>query len=488
MRNLLIIEIILPLFFSLLLVFVPRRFAHLTSLTAVGLTLVISIILFKYSLSTEAIFYNLGGWPSSLGIEYKLDKLNSFFMLLVSLMNLFNLIAMKDLLNSELDNKKLTLFFSLYLIAFSGLLGVCISNDIFNIYVLLEINSIASYALVGAANKKSSPRAAFDYLIFGTIGSTMFLFGIGFIYVLIGSLNLGDISESIVLFHQNNAAIAGIILIFIGILMKSALFPLSRPLINIYQGAPSFVSSILAATSNKIGIYLLLRFFFDIFHVNSYPYEYQNILLIILGITAIIFCAILALRQENFKRFLGYSSLSQIGLIVFACALASKAAVVGVIIYCFSHALEKTVLFLASGCLFIKYKSENFYDFKNIFQQNKLLSLLILINLFSTVGIPLTAGFIGKWQIFKAALAGDIIFIFAVLVASLFTIAYVFKFIEIMIFSKQSSDQIIIKDPDSSIRICLFIMSILTIINLYIGFNSKFIIGIAEKISVMVIQ
>ena len=486
LSNLLIMQIIIPLTAGLISFILPKRFSWGFASIAIAITALISIYLFKNSLNSDAITYHLGGWAPSIGIEYKLDKFNSFFILIVSLASLFNIIAMRSLIANELDQEKLPLFFGIFLFAITGLLGVCISNDIFNIYVLLEVNAIASYALVASGKNSASPKAAFEYLIFGTIGSTLILFGIGFIYALTGSLNLTIISESMPALLSNNAAMAGATLIIFGILMKAALFPLSAWLVNIYQGAPSFISGMLAATSNKVGIYLMLLFYFKVFYFHKYDFASLDIILLFIAVIAIFTCAGLALQQVNIKRFLAYSSLSQIGFIVFSLALASKLAVSGLLIYCLSHAMEKTALFLCAGYLIACSSSEKIEDFAGYIKNNKWVCILIIINLLSTVGFPMTAGFIGKWQILKASLATDLWYIMILLLAILFTFSYAFKLMEILVFRKEDNNIII--HPLLGGKLCLSVISAITILNLYLGTNSQFLLDIANQISQVILN
>jgi len=486
--NLAIMQIILPLAGGLSCFLLPKRFSWAFASLIMGLTTLIAFLLFKETINSDPILYNLGGWSSSIGIEYKVDKLNSFFMLLVSSACLFNMLAMKDLIKEELNPDKIHLFLGLFLIAITGLLGVCISNDIFNIYVLLEVNAIASYALVAAGKKTKSTKAAFEYLIFGTIGSTLILFGIGFIYSLIGSLNLTIISHAIPNLLDNNATLAGIALIIFGVLMKAALFPLSSWLVNIYQNAPSFVSAMLASTSNKVGLYLLLRFFFDAFQLHQHNFAYLDIILLSFAIFAIFSCAILALRQTNIMRFLAYSSLSQIGFIILSLSLASQLAISGALIYSFTHALEKTALFLAIGYLIAYARpTEELESFAGIAKKHLWLSILIIINLLSSVGVPLTAGFVGKWQILKAALSTDIWYILITSLAVIFTFSYAFKLVELLIFLRKDQEEIE-DSPLLGSRFCLWIVTLVTILNLYVGMNHQYLLDIANKISQIVVQ
>ena len=481
LTNLLILQIILPLAGGLISFLLSKRYSWLFATIIIGFTFVISVLLFKSSLLGEDLFYHLGGWSASIGIEYKVSRLNAFFMLLISFISLVNLIGMRSLISSELDEKKYPLFFGLLLISITGLLGICISNDIFNIYVLLEVNAIASYALVASARKPESAKAAFDYLIFGTIGSTFILFGIGFIYAMVGSLNLTEISYAMPLILKYNAAKAGVALILFGVLMKVALFPLSSWLVNVYQGAPSFVSALFSSTTNKVGIYLLIHFYFNVFYIHQAGFSYLNTVLLSLSVISIIAGALLARYQTNIKRFLGYASLSQIGFIVFAIALANEeglfsSAISGALIYCFTHALDKTALFLSAGYLIASSSSENLRSFSGMARKYPWVFILIVINLLSTVGFPLTAGFIGKWEIFRVALKSGIGYAIIIMLSAIFSFIYALKFAELLIFRKP--DTKIDKITFLNKKTCLWVVTAITILNLYLGINSQYLLSI----------
>ena len=467
------LQIIIPLFGGLISFILPKRFSWLFATLIVGITFLISLFLYKISFDNIELLYNFGGWTRSIGIEYKLNRLNGFFLLLVSFISLLNIIAMRSLVLIEIDPQKTPLFFGLILIFITGLLGITLSNDIFNIYVMLEVIAISSYALVASAKNPASSTAAFDYLIFGTIGSTFILFGIGFIYALVGSLNLNEINEVMPAMLNKSSAKAGVALIIFGVLMKAALFPLSAWLVNIYQNAPSFISSMLSSCSNKIGIYLLLKFYFEVFSINKIDSIYFNNCLSLVALLAIIICALLAFYQNNLKRLLGYSSLSQIGFIVFAISLNSNIAIAGALIYCITHALEKTTLFLTSGLL-PKSFSEDLNKYAGIGKKHPLLGTIIIINLLSTIGFPLTAGFIGKLEIFSAAFAENIWLSFALILVSLSSILYALKLVELISFKKENQEIINLKLNGT----CLWILILLTILNLYLGINGQYLLAL----------
>lgn len=483
-----ILQILIPLISGILTFVFPNRFSWLISLFAIAITTIISLSIFGYCLNNiEPIYYHLGGWAPNIGIEYKIDSLNSFFIFFICLINSLNIFAMKDLVLQEIDEKRKNLFYGILLISITGLLGICISNDIFNIYVMLEINAISAYALVASGKKIDSAKAGFNYLIFGTIGSTMILFGIGFLYGSIGSLNLNIISNQMPQMLDNNAVRAGAGLIIFGILMKAALFPFGKFLCGIYQGAPSFISSMLASSSNKVAVYLLIIFFFSVFKFHKYSFEYLDITLLLFSVIAIFYCSIKAYKQTNIKKFLAFSSFSQIGFIVFALALASKISLAGLLIYCFTHALEKSALFLAAGYLIYSFaNSEELESFAGIRKKYPFLCVLIVINLLSNIGIPMTAGFVGKWLLLKASFATALWFVLIIILASLFTFYYAFKFIDLILFKKEDSEPVI--SQNISAKTCIWGISILTALNIYIGINNQYLLKYAHQISQLILK
>lgn len=469
-----ILMVIIPLVGGIMSFLLPKKLAWGFALVITAISFILSLHFLNLTFNGDVFYYNLGGWSKEIGIEYKVSKLGSIFLCLTSFISLLNHLGSKSLLENEINTNKFSLFFGLNLVSLASLLGVCISNDIFNIYVLLEVNALSSYALVASGSSKTSTKAAFDYLIFGTIGSTFILFGIGFIYSICGTVNLTLISKFMPMFLESNAIKAGVLLIMFGFLMKAALFPISSWLVDVYQGAPSFVSSSLSSISNKIGIYLIINFYFYIFKINEAQLAYNELYLSLIAFISIITAGYLALKQSNIKRFLAYSSLSQIGFIIFTLIIGSKQAISGAIIYSFTHALEKTTLFLAAGYLIFLFKSEDLESFSGIAKKYPLISAVILFNLLSTVGFPITAGFVGKWQIFKASLETDIWFVFMLMFASLFTFAYAFKYAELLIFEKSE----VKTKTKINYNVTLLLITFSTILNLFIGINSQFLLAI----------
>ncbi len=195
-----ILQVVVPLIAAPLVVFVgSRRLAWPMAFAASLVTVFIAITILLQVLGGETISYHIGGWAPPLGIEYRIDAANAFVLLLVSVIGAVVLPFAYNSVKSEIPARQHTLFYTMYLLCLAGLLGVVATGDAFNVFVFLEISSLSTYVLVsmGSYRDKRALKAAYDYLIMGTIGATFFVIGIGFLYAATGTLNMADIANYI---------------------------------------------------------------------------------------------------------------------------------------------------------------------------------------------------------------------------------------------------------------------------------------------------
>ena len=226
-----------------------------------------SIYLLDQVLDNGEISYHLGSWKPPLGIEYRIDLINAFVLLTVSGISALAVPFGRLVVDKEIEPDRQILFYTTYLLCLTGLLGVTVTGDAFNIFVFLEISSLSSYVLIamGVRSDRRALTAAYNYLILGTVGATFFVIGLGFLYMVTGTLNIMDLSDRLTHLADNKAMHAGYAFIIIGLALKVALFPMHVWLPNSYTYAPSLISIFLAATATKVSIYVLLRFLFTVF-------------------------------------------------------------------------------------------------------------------------------------------------------------------------------------------------------------------------------
>ena len=211
------------------------------------------------------ISYELGGWAPPWGIEYRIDAVNAFVALTVAVIAAVTLPYALLSAEKEIPEEKVRLFYSAMLLCLAGLLGITQTGDIFNVFVFLEISSLATYALISLGKQRQALTSAYQYLIMGTVGATFYLIGVGLIYSQTGTLNMKDIADTLPNVLHLNTVETGFAFIMIGIALKLALFPLHLWLPNAYTYAPSVVTVFLAATATKVAFYLMLRIFFTVF-------------------------------------------------------------------------------------------------------------------------------------------------------------------------------------------------------------------------------
>ncbi|MEQ1782052.1 MAG: monovalent cation/H+ antiporter subunit D family protein [Hyphomonadaceae bacterium] len=384
------------------------------------------------------VLYVIGGFQPPLGIALRIDALGSAMALLVSSMGLIGAIYSGHALASEVRAETHTLFQSGYLLCIAGFLGLVSTGDAFNAFVFLEVSSIGTYALVAAGEQRDRRAlpAAFNYLIMGTIGATFYVIGIGFLYGATGTLNMADMAARLSTLGDNTAVQAGFAFVVVGLGIKAAIFPLHGWLPGAYAGAPSLVSVFLAATATKTALYLIARFTFDVFpDTSAFGQMFIHFVLAPLAAAAVIVCSVQAIFENEVRRMLAFSSVAQVGLIVLGLSLANAAGASASVFYIFAHALMKAALFMALGALAISVKARTLDEFAGIARDAPWSAVAFGIAAASLAGLPLTMGFIAKWNLIAAAWQGGMTWmVIVVAVGSALTLVYVWRMVEAMFF------------------------------------------------------
>ena len=477
-KNLPILVVLTPLMMSLIVVLISNNFlSWLLTLFTTLITLFFSLLLYQEVYLHKAISYALGNWVPPLGIEYLIDKVSIIPIIIIALISFLATFFASKIMPAEINNSSISKVYSLWLLAIAGLIGLVTTGDAFNLFVFLEISSLASVALVamGGQKDKQALVAAYNYLILGAIGATFYVIGVGLLYGITGTLNLADLSNRIAEISDNKALIAGFGFMVIGIMLKAAVFPLHIWLPRAYAYAPSAVSVLLAATATKASLYILARILFSVFDIsdNLVTYTLQYIILP-LSILAMFAGTIMAIYEKDIKRLLAHSSIAQIGYITLAFAIGTKASVAAGFIHLFNHALIK-------GALFMAITSMGFYINKRITINNlsglgramPITFVCFVICSLSLAGIPLTAGFISKLYIIKASISADGIWIaFLILASSALSVVYLWKMIEALWFHESPKEPNIKEKPEIYIALLM-----ITFLNIYFGLDASMVVN-----------
>ena len=470
-----------PMVFAAVATFVPSgRVAWLVTVVVSFISLWCAAILHHEVSLNGPVSYALGGFAPPVGIEFRIDALNSMFLLLVTSFGFIAAIGSWATVSAEIRDTKVSLFYAAYLICLTGLAGIAITNDAFNMFVFLEISSIATYVLVGtgARRDRRALPAAFNYLIMGTIGATFFVIGVGFLYAATGTLNLTDMAARIPLSESPRAVQAGLAFIVVGLGLKLAMYPLHQWLPNAYAYSPSFVTVFISATATKVSFYALIRFLTFVFpEVGA-----ENILFTAvfapLGIAAMIICSFQAVFQIDVRRTLAYSSVAQVGYMLLGLSLATALGLSASLLFLFNHALMKGGLFLALAGVVLHFQGTQMRDMAGLGRQAPWTMTAFAICALSLIGVPLTAGFASKVTLLQACFdKGWWWAAFIIVGASLLALIYMGRMIEAAFFKPPANPQKLRKEAPLSLLLPLWFLAIA---NIWIGIDASFPVGLAD--------
>lgn len=477
--NLPALQVVIPLLGAVLCAFLTR------GAIAWGITLVVCLslpaiasVLLAQVLTEGPISYAMGGWVPPIGIEYRVDVFNAFILLLVSLMSAIIVPYAKRSVEKEIPAEKHAWFYAIFLLCVCGLLGMAITGDAFNIFVFMEVSSLATYALISMGKDRRALLAAYQYLIMGTIGATFYVIGVGLLYSMTGTLNLADLASRLGGIENSRPVLAALAFLTVGISLKLALFPLHVWLPNAYAFAPSMATVFLAATATKVAVYLLLRYFFTVFGASVI---FANLpvteIFLLLSLAAMFGASIVAVFQENVKRMLAYSSVAQIGYITLGIAIANQSGLTGGIVHLFNHALMKGALFMAIGAVFYQIGSVKVSDLAGIGKRMPITMGAFVLAGLSIIGVPGTVGFISKWYLVLGSFEQGWWWLALLIVgSSLIAVVYIGRLVEVMWFRPVSDAAKRATEPPMSMLVPILLLAGMTV---YFGFDTSATAGIA---------
>lgn len=403
------------------------------ALVGFGCSLVCGVRICADVAANGALRYKLGGWDPPMGIEYVIDYLNAPVLVLIAAVAMLAIFYSQSLL-SEMKGR-LAHYITLYILLVTGLLGITVTGDAFNLYVLLEITSLTSYALLGAAGGRAI-FSTFRYLIAGTIAASFYLLGVGYLYMKTGTLNMADLATKLPALADSPAIMLAFTLIMIGLFIKMGFFPLHGWLPNAYTTANSPTACLVAPLMTKVSVYIMIRIMFSVF-APSYVFDalaWQQII-VYLACGAIFFGAFSALAQRDLRRMFTYIIVAEIGYMVGGAWLGNSMGLTGAIYHIVADGAMTLCLFMALGCVIRNTGGSQLENLREGFAKMPWTMGAFVIGGLAIIGLPPTCGFFSKWYLLSGAWeAGQYLFMGALLTSSLVNVLIFFRIIETAFF------------------------------------------------------
>ncbi|SDT95858.1 complex I subunit 5 family protein [Desulfobacula phenolica] len=436
--------VITPLLAALLAglaVWIEERLSYLIALAGLALSMFFAFKVLMQIIAFGPIHYKMAGWAPPMGIEYSIDLLNAMVLLLVSGIAFLNLVASYQSVKQETSDRTGS-FYTIYLLFVTGLLGVSATGDLFNLYVLIEITSLTSYAMVALGDKDRGPLASLNYVFIGVIGASFYLLGVGYLYLKTGSLNMADVSNILTGINGSSTVLVAFILCMIGVWIKMALFPMHVWLPNAYAYSPVAFSRVVAPLMTKVMVYVMIRLMITVFGLD-YIFKTLNLAdaVVWLATLSVLAGGVMALAQTNLKKMLTYIIVCEIGYMVGGAWMGNQLGMTGAVLHILNDALMTFALFLAVGNMVYRLKTVDLVDLKGLFGKMPWTMAGFVLAAFSIIGVPPTCGFFSKWYLILGAFeSGAYHFAAALIISSLICAVLFFKVFEICFFESMSEE------------------------------------------------
>lgn len=434
MTQLTILPLLLPLVTAVISIIMRKtRFRDYFSLAGSAAYFVLTLFVANRVITSGSITYQAGGWPAPYGITFIVDSLSLFMLLITAVVSL----AANIYSWSYIEEKgKESGYYAFFHFMVAGISGAFTTGDIFNLFVMLEIVLMSSYAMVAYTGTKESLFTSLKYVVLNLIGSSLMLVAIGGLYSVTGTLNMADMALILSEESVNTVPVLGLTMMLFSVFaIKSGLVPFHFWAPSVYSNSPPPAAAMMAGISKKVGIYAVIRLYITVFSQASLPQNailfagkslglFTGYVVLALGILTLIVGGISAVNRRELDKMLSYSSIGQVGFIfipiAFAMIYSSESALAASLVYILCHSLAKPALFMISGVIERVTGTTSLDELGGLSEESFALSAAYFISAFSLVGIPPLLGFFGKMLVFKSAVVNQSFGILGVLLAGAF--------------------------------------------------------------------
>jgi len=376
-----------------------------------------------------AIHYHMGNWAPPLGIEFVIDPINGVIVTMITFLALLTTIYSTPFLKKS-NWLYMGGYYTLMALLCVGLSGMTLTGDVFNLYVYLEIASLSGYGLIALGGNKGT-LAAFRYLLIGTIGASLYLLAVGFMYSLTGSLNMEDLHNLLQPHMTSPLMVMAMALLIAAFGIKAALFPFHGWQPDSYTYSHPGAAPLISGAMSKVPAYAMLRFFFYLFGAQHVIVQHSLTVIGILGALGIILGSVMAIAQDDFRRMLAYSSVAQIGYIAVGLAIGSFYGLIGAVLHIINHAFMKGSLFMVIGGVQYRFGEVRISKLGALNKKMPLTVFTLCVAALGMIGIPPAGGFFSKVYLMQGAVeTGQYIYIAVLVISSLLNAIYFFRVME----------------------------------------------------------
>ncbi|MFI3115414.1 MAG: proton-conducting transporter membrane subunit [Clostridia bacterium] len=450
------------------------KIAQKLNVIVVGTCFLLSVTLLIYlNINPQSFTYMMGHYEAPWGNEIRFGPLEALMATVLSLVMFIINISERERVLQNVPEEKMHLFYLMMNLLLSSTFALIYTNDLFTAYVFIEINTLCACGFVMAKETGKTIAATIKYLIMSLLGSGLFLLSIILIYDLTGHLLMPNVKESLEILVTNQnyqlPITVIVILLAVGIAIKSALFPFHSWVPNAYNRAMNLSNALSAGLVLKSYIILLIKFFYRVLGLEIVKQLQVTNLLFFFGILAMVIGSIDALNEKNIKRMLAYSSIAQIGYIFTAIGIGTLDGFIAACFIMMVHSLAKPMLFSAcEGLMVVSNNTKNINELKGSARRNKIAGLAFTIGAFSTIGFPMLAGFTSKYLLAFAGITAKTQMWYVLIAISISTVLNAIYFLRviIIIYTKDEENNEVVKNSKSY----LTGMTMFIIINLFLGF------------------
>ncbi|SDK95759.1 complex I subunit 5 family protein [Natronincola ferrireducens] len=448
-----------------------------------GVTWVLALTTLIHVMRNGGYRYNFGNWPSSIGIEFIIDEFSAMMTFVIITMSILVLIYSLRDIEHEISAVQITRYYTLVFLLLFSMIGITLTNDLFNLYVFMEILSLTSCGIISIKKKKENLLATLKYLMLGTIGSVSVLMGIALLYMVTGNLNMTEnykiIAETWQLYPRNILIALGFVLTGFGI--KAAVFPLHSWLPDAHSTAPTPSSALLSGLVVKVYVFAAMKLLFRVVGIEIIDTINVPQFITYFAVTGMIMGSVFAIGQKDIKRLLAYSSVAQIGYIFLGLGLGTVQGFSAALFHVVTHALMKSALFLSAGAIIYKKGKRDIREFEGIGYEMPITMIVFSIAALGMIGIPGINGFMSKWYLSFAVLeAGKPIYLLLILVSSFLNAVYYLPIIITAFLreSKERKNEMIMDGLPRTMTVPMVIIASLCIV---IGFFPQIVMIIVER-------